>query len=79
MLTTSTSDSEDSYSRMSIEEGSDVDKEAPIAARKLLAAMAIRARYAALNPRQMKWSYDGKNAFATDSLPMATAVRTRAI
>jgi hypothetical protein len=77
LSTSSSGELEDAYSRLSIVEGSDVDKEAPVAARKLLEAMAVRDRYAALNPRQLKWSYDGTNAFAIDNLPAATTVRNR--
>jgi hypothetical protein len=68
-------DGEATYSRISIEDGSDVDKEAPHAAKKLLDAMALRERYAALNPRQLKWTYDGTNAFSIENLPTATQVR----
>ena len=53
-----------------------MDKEAPIAAKKLLLATSLRDRYAALNPRQLLWSYDGVNAFSTENLPPRTAVRS---
>lgn len=66
-----------SYSKISINEGSDVDKEAPIASKKLLLACELRDRYAALNPRQLLWTYDGVNAFSTENLPPRTAVRLR--
>jgi AMP deaminase len=72
MSMSSSSDGEATYSKISIEEGSDVDKEAPQAGRKLLAAMALRERYAALNPRQLLWTYDGANAFSVDNLPEGT-------
>ena len=74
MSMSSSSDGEATYSKISIEEGSDVDKEAPQAGRKLLAAMALRERYAALNPRQLLWTYDGANAFSVDNLPEGTEV-----
>lgn len=70
------SDDEGAYSRISIEDGSDVDKEAPQAAKKLLEAMSMRDRYMALNPRQYRWAFEGKDAFSCDSLPQATQVRS---
>lgn len=66
---------EDAYSRISIVEGSDIDSEAPLASQKLLTAMALREKYAALNQRQLRWTFDGQNAFNTESLPPASAVR----
>lgn len=75
MRISTTGESEEIYSRISIEEGSDVDKEAPFAAKKLLQAKSLRERYAAMNPRQLLWAYDGKNAFEVDTVPSASNVR----
>jgi len=69
------SDEEGAYSRISIEDGSDVDNEAPQAAKKLLEAMALRDRYMTLNPRQFRWMFEGKDAFDCEHLPEATQVR----
>lgn len=68
-------DDEGAYSRISIEDGSDVDKEAPQAAKKLLEAMSMRERYVSLNPRQLRWAFEGRDAFSTDNLPQASKVR----
>lgn len=79
MISSASGDLDASYSKISIDEGSDVDKEAPIAAKKILMAVELRDRYAALNPRQLLWTYDGVNAFSTEKMPPPSSVRRNAM